>query len=124
LRDRPEVLTVTVSDRFGDHGLVGAMIIESAQDSIVVDSMLLSCRALGRGVEERMLAELGAVARKRGAKWVDVRYEVLERNKPALDFLDRVGASFKHANNGVKCFLFPAEARRTLIFNHEMTNLH
>jgi amino acid adenylation domain-containing protein/FkbH-like protein len=109
LAGQSEVLTVSVSDRFGDHGLVGVMIFEPADDAVVVDSLMLSCRALGRGVEERMLAELGALARRRGAQWVDVRYECLPRNKPALDFLDRLGAPFKHANNGVNRFLFPAD---------------
>jgi amino acid adenylation domain-containing protein/FkbH-like protein len=115
LDGQSEVLTVSVSDRFGDHGLVGAMIFETADDAIIVDSILLSCRALGRGVEERMLAELGAVARRRGARWVDVRYECLPRNKPALDFLERFGAPFKHANNGANRFLFPADVAAEVV---------
>jgi amino acid adenylation domain-containing protein/FkbH-like protein len=116
LATQSEVLTVSVSDRFGDHGLVGVMIFEAVDDTIIVDSILLSCRALGRGVEERMLAELGAVARRRGARWVDVRYECLPRNKPALDFLERLGAPFKHANNGTNRFLFPADIAAEVVF--------
>jgi FkbH-like protein len=116
LAAQSEVLTVSVSDRFGDQGLVGAMIFEAADHTIVVDSMLLSCRALGRGVEERMLAELGAAARQRGARWVDVLYECLPRNRPALDFLERLGAPFKNANNGANRFLFPADVAAEVVF--------
>ena len=92
-----EVWTVSVKDRFGDYGLVGAMIFETRDQAIVVDSFLLSCRALGRGVEHQMLAELGKRARQRGAQWVDVPFERLPRNQPALDFLESVGAPFKQA---------------------------
>jgi amino acid adenylation domain-containing protein/FkbH-like protein len=119
-----EVLTVSVSDRFGDHGLVGAMIFEPVDHTLVVDSILLSCRALGRGVEQRMLAELGAVARKRGAQWVDVRYETLVRNKPALDFLESVGAPFKHAGNGANGFLFPVHAAENVSFQPQSAMPH
>ena len=54
-----ECLTVHVSDRFGDYGLTGAMLVHGNGQALVVDTFLLSCRALGRGVEHRMLAALG-----------------------------------------------------------------
>ena len=48
LAARFQVLTVSVKDRFGDYGLVGAMIFEATDEAIVVGSFLLSCRALAR----------------------------------------------------------------------------
>ena len=62
LQGGPKGLAVRVRDRFGDYGLVGAMIFSAASDALVVDTFLLSCRALGRGVEHRMLARLGEIA--------------------------------------------------------------
>ena len=44
-----------VSDRFGDYGLVGVMIFGARGEALEVDTFLLSCRVLGRGVEHRML---------------------------------------------------------------------
>jgi FkbH-like protein len=63
---KAECLTVHVSDRFGSYGLAGAMIFRGGVDAISIDTFLLSCRALGRGVEHRMLAALGA-SRSSGA---------------------------------------------------------
>ena len=77
-----ECLTVEVSDRFGDYGLVGAMIFSIAAGELTVDSFLLSCRALGRGVEHRMLAHLGALA-----EFVTVNLTDTGRNQPAREFL-------------------------------------
>lgn len=44
--------TVTLSDRFSDLGIVGAIGIEGA----VLELFSLSCRALGRGIEQQMLS--------------------------------------------------------------------
>ena len=46
-----EVFSLEVMDRFGDSGLTGVLIIESRMDKLVLDSFLMSCRILGRGIE-------------------------------------------------------------------------
>ena len=108
-----QVLTVSVKDRFGDYGLVGAIIFEAGEETLRAGAFLLSCRALGRGVEHRMLACLGAMAQQRGAQWVDVPFERLPRNQPALDFLESVGAPFKQPHQ----FHFPADVVAQVVFN-------
>ena len=60
-------------------------------DVISIDTFLLSCRALGRGVEHRMLAELGRIAQQRGLAAVEARFVRSQRNRPALLFLESVG---------------------------------
>jgi FkbH-like protein len=103
-----DVVTVQVRDRFGDYGLVGVTSYRTEAGTLVVDSFLLSCRALGRGVEHRMLAHLGVTARSQGAEWLDVHFVRTEKNQPAFEFLESVGSSFKQALNGGYVFRFPA----------------
>ena len=81
------------ADRFGDYGLVGAMLFSSDAGELKVDSFLLSCRALERGIEHRMLARLGAIAEERGCSRVEVPFISTGRNQPARDFLDRLVAA-------------------------------
>ena len=50
-REGAACLTVRVADRFGDYGLVGTLLYEANADRFMVDTLLLSCRVLGRGVE-------------------------------------------------------------------------
>ena len=46
-------------DRFGDLGTVGAfLLVRAADGALELDSFLLSCRALGRGVESAMMNEV------------------------------------------------------------------
>ena len=87
-----ECLTVHVTDRFGSYGLTGAMIYAVADRRLVVDTFLLSCRALGRGVEHRMVARLGEIAVERGLHGVDIPFVAGQRNRPALLFLESLGA--------------------------------
>lgn len=54
-------------DRFGDNGLVGAAILEISAGFCRVDSLLMSCRVLGRNIEVAFLAWLVSYARANGA---------------------------------------------------------
>jgi FkbH-like protein len=87
-REGKEVLIVHVRDRFGDYGLVGVVIYEIVSRTMVIDTFLLSCRAMGRGVEHQMLARLGTIAVDRGADFVELRLIPTRKNKPASDFLE------------------------------------
>jgi FkbH-like protein len=87
-----EGFTVDVSDRFGDYGVVGLMLVKAANDELQVDTFLLSCRVLGRGVEHCMLAALGQHAISRGLHYVTLPYVPTTKNLPAKQFLDSLGA--------------------------------
>jgi len=93
-----ECLTVHVTDRFGSYGLTGAIFFRVAAGALVVDTFLLSCRALGRGVEHRMVARLGEIAVERGLKTVEIPFVAAQRNRPARLFLESLGAT---ASGGV-----------------------
>ncbi len=88
-----ECRVVEVRDRFGDYGLVGAMFFHAKNDALVVESLLLSCRVLGKGVEHRMLAHLGREALERGLEKVRVDFQPTPRNEPARLFLESIGGS-------------------------------
>ena len=49
---------VQVNDKFGDNGITGTYIIEKKDDEWIIDTFLLSCRIMGRGVEEIMMNQI------------------------------------------------------------------
>lgn len=114
---RHKLLSVSVSDRFGDYGLVGFILCETRPDSLVADSFMLSCRVLGKGVEHRMLAELGRIAHAANLAHVEVPFVATAKNKPALDFLNHVGACFRQGSSGSLQFHFPADVAAGIIFD-------
>lgn len=79
-------------------------------DTITVDTFLLSCRALGRGVEHRMLRELGRIARERNIRHIDVRFRGTARNQPAFDFLDSLPYGSRQPDGQDLVFRLPAHA--------------
>lgn len=110
-------LSARVKDRFGDYGLVGALCFEAGRDALFVDSFLLSCRALGKGVEHRMLAAAGRLASERGLARVDIACRRTDRNRPARDFLEAVAADFREeAGDGSFVYRLPAEVAAAATF--------
>ncbi|MEO7028527.1 MAG: HAD-IIIC family phosphatase, partial [Acidobacteriaceae bacterium] len=103
-----ECLVVEVRDRFGDYGLVGVAIFAAQADALVMDTLLMSCRALGRKVEHNILARLGGIALERGLERVDVKFIPTAKNRPALDFLESVGSQFRSVGKGASLYRFPA----------------
>jgi FkbH-like protein len=49
-------------DNFGDYGVIGALIVDRQSERSVLDTFVLSCRAMGRGVEDAMLAVAAELA--------------------------------------------------------------
>ena len=87
-------MAVRVADRFGDYGLVGVLMYKDAGDRYRVDTLLLSCRVLGRGVEHALVAWLGARALEDAKAFVAFGYKATPKNRPALEFIrDGLGAS-------------------------------
>jgi FkbH-like protein len=90
------VFRVRVSDRFGDYGLVGVIVAQKADNTLLVDNFLLSCRVLGRGVEHAMLRRLGELSEDLRLKDVSLPYIATLRNAPAAAFAESVAAEFAH----------------------------
>ena len=84
-------VVASVRDRFGDYGLVGLILLREVSAELRVDTFLLSCRALGRGVEHRMMRKIGELAVERGLIRVNAEFERTDRNAPAEEFLNRIG---------------------------------
>jgi len=86
---------VRVRDRFGDYGTVGLMLAREDGGRLWAETFLLSCRALGKGVEQRMLRHLGARAARLGLGEVAVWFQESGRNHPVRDFLESVEGAWE-----------------------------
>lgn len=93
-------LIVHVRDRFGDYGLVGAVLFRSTPVELDVDTLVLSCRVLGRGVERCILNELGRIALADGRRNILLRYRRTPRNVPAWNFLEKSLGEYRVGSNG------------------------
>jgi FkbH-like protein len=81
---------VRARDRYGDYGTVGLMICSLDKQALYVESLLLSCRALGKTIEKHMTGKLAEVAQSAGADRVEFAYQPTARNTPLRMFLDEL----------------------------------
>lgn len=85
------VAVFSVSDRFGDEGIVGAAWIEAGPRTWRVLNLVLSCRVLGRGVELAMADWIVTQARVAGAVAIEGRYVRTRKNGVASAFWTEAG---------------------------------
>ena len=90
--------TLAVRDRFGESGITGLGVIRSHGDTAELDVLLLSCRVLGRKVEDAFLAVLAKQARERGARYLVGRYSPTAKNSQVASFYPDRG--FEVAGDG------------------------
>jgi len=93
------VTVVRLRDKFGDDGLVGGCVVEAGPDGAwTVTLLMMSCRAMGRGVMEALLAWLARSARRGGAAALAVPCRVSPRNMPLQ--LALAASGFRAAEGG------------------------
>lgn len=86
---------VRAADKFGDYGLVGLVVYEVNETTLQVDTLLLSCRALGRRIELQILAKIAGQARQHGRHRIVFEFVKTEKNQPAAEFVDRYLEQYK-----------------------------
>ena len=90
--DNNIVECVQVSDKFGDNGITGTYIVEKKNDEEwIIDTFLLSCRIMGRGVEEMMMNQIIEKAKLSGIKRLKGQFIPTAKNKPAENFYEKLG---------------------------------
>ena len=93
------VWTFRVTDRFGDSGLTGILSVEIKGDTAQIADFVMSCRVMGRRVEEAMVHTAVEHARAEpGVKRVVAQLLPTERNRPCLEFWQRSGFEGREGN--------------------------
>ena len=89
--DGHKLWTFRVSDKFGDSGLTGIISLEMKNNECRIVDFILSCRVIGRKVEETMLFTAAWYAKSLGLRTIKAEYIPTPKNKPCLDFWKRSG---------------------------------
>jgi FkbH-like protein len=83
--------TVSLRDRFGDTGLISVLLARIESDTLVIDTWVMSCRVLKRGVERLLRNEVVAAARDRGLRRVLGEYIPTAKNGLVRDHFRSLG---------------------------------
>ena len=87
-----EIKLVSVKDNFGDLGIVGLYVINTNGGIACIDSFILSCRAMGRGIETVMINNIkNECFEKKDIQSIESSYTPTLKNKPTLEFYETQG---------------------------------
>ena len=83
------VVAIALADRLSDSGIVGILVGTSVNDTLEIEEVAVSCRALGRRIEDTMLTQaLLLMLEGRGLSRVRFFVNQGPRNAPALEWLE------------------------------------
>lgn len=95
-----EIYYASVVDRFGDNGISLCCILKKQNDdSIFIDSLLMSCRVMGRNIERAFMSYLCKKLKEDGKSILIGEYIPTKKNIPVKDFYKEVG--FEKIDSGV-----------------------
>lgn len=82
-----KIWCISVSDHFGDNGITGCIMVNDDE----VDTFLLSCRILGKGIEMAFMKKIMAMLRDEGLAKMKAKYIPTAKNAQVKEFYDRCG---------------------------------
>ncbi len=85
------IQAIQVEDKFGDNGLVGLIIIRKTKQAWHIDTCLLSCRVIGRRLEEALIGDVIQQAQKVNVKMLRGEFIPTKKNAPAKDVYRELG---------------------------------
>lgn len=89
--DRYITLYFTLRDKFGEHGLISVVILEKRDKELFVDTWLMSCRVLKRGMEEFIVNKMIETAKANGYETVLGEYLKTAKNAMVADIYEKLG---------------------------------
>ncbi|MCR3757781.1 HAD family hydrolase [Clostridium felsineum] len=91
LEDNYSVLAIAVKDKFGDNGIAGVCIIKKENDVWYIDTLLLSCRVMGRKIEYAIMNYIEKSAYKKSVKTIKAVYIPTKKNIPVKSLYEDMG---------------------------------
>ena len=87
------VVTAYMTDRFGEEGLIAVMILLFSGDTAEIDSFLMSCRVMGRKLENVMIKAVSQwiMENRKEIKNISALYIKTRKNKPVENLYNSLG---------------------------------
>jgi len=106
-------MQVRLADKFGDNGMISVVVFDKSDKEWTNDLWLMSCRVLGRRVEEAVLAQVCAAAKAEGANHLIGRYLPTAKNRMVADHYDKLGFTLAdEAEDGTSVWLLELDLYR------------
>lgn len=99
-----DILTISVSDKFGDNGITGLLIAkkDKSNKTIYIDTFLMSCRIIGRNIEYVFMDHFIQKAQALGFNTLKATYIPSKKNAQVKDLYENIGFELINSESGTK----------------------
>ena len=98
--EKYSLISISLEDKFGKYGIISCIILERFDDTTFIDTWVMSCRVLKRGVEQAAFNSICDYAREWGCAEVAGEYIPTKKNHMVADLLPDLGYE-RSLDNGV-----------------------
>lgn len=105
-----KIWCISVADRFGDNGITGCIMVNGNE----IDTFLLSCRILGKGIENAFIKKVLTLLKESGEALINATYLPTAKNAQVKEFYEKCGFTCTEETEGMKQYtisLFDADLR-------------
>lgn len=102
LSDHHLVMSIDISDKYGDYGITGLAIGKIENQIAEIDTLLMSCRILGRRIEEVFFDEIVQTFKEYSCKLINSCFLPTHKNAQVSNYFDRMGMKLKKEAEGLK----------------------
>jgi FkbH-like protein len=101
------VFTTLVSDKFGDSGLTVVCIVFIYKDKAhaTIDTLLMSCRIIGRNIEFVFMDQVFQFLKSIGIKTINSKFIKTAKNNQVSDFYDKIGFTINNEKDNQKVYI-------------------
>jgi FkbH-like protein len=91
-----DIMAFSVADKFGDNGICGLCVMKSNKEylSVEIETLLMSCRVIGRNIEYSFMDYLIRFLKEKNIKYVDAKYIKTPKNQQTEIFYEQCSFSF------------------------------
>ena len=89
--EKKRIFVYRVEDCFGDSGVVATVVVDAAEPVPVIEEFVMSCRVMGKNIEQGILADVENSLRQEGFKSVRGLYIPTAKNKPVAELYSQLG---------------------------------
>ena len=118
------IYSLCVKDKFGDNGITGCVIInlDNIGEDLVatIDSLLLSCRILGKGIEDAFLIKILYLLFEKNIKKINAQYIPTPRNSQVKDFYEKHSFRLVSEINEIKYYSFDSKEINKIKLNDDI----
>ncbi len=102
--EKNKVFAFWLSDKFGDMGLISVVIIKEDKSANEIDTFLISCRVLGRGVEQKILYLVSRDINLNSKKPLKAKYIKTKKNVQVENFYEQMGFELITDSDTIKIY--------------------